>query len=360
MILMNNASFVIKASLHPAGVMPSVAAALSADADSTAMQEDYSLLISAFDFVSALREIAIAKFPECTCQMRSVAAGGYDIIVRPSLNENAVFYAYVRFDEDKDVFVARRLHFAVHYWGEHQAVAAVAREMGERFGQSRLASVEWWYQGGDEASYRNITMQPPAPIYDSFYPWLGEPVAAYFARYLQDSASVLFIMGEPGTGKTSLLRNFIYEHQLKAVITYEERLLNSDEMFVSFLSMGDDAVMVIEDAESLVNAREVGAGASLMTRFLNVSDGLVHLAKRKIIFTTNQNDFRGVDPALIRPGRCFGAVKARPLSYEEACNAARDAGLPRPTDRGRPIVLAELFNPRQSEGVERMGFGIGR
>jgi len=69
-----------------------------------------------------------------------------------------------------------------------------------------------------------------------------------------------------------------------------------------------------------------------MTRCPNVSDGLVHLEKRKIIFTTNQNGFRGVDPALIGPGRCFGAVKARPLSYEEACAAASDASLPLPPD----------------------------
>src|SRR6266849_837056 len=272
----------------------------------------------------------------------------------------AIFHAYVRFDEDKDVFVPRRLHFSVQYWGEHEMVATVAREMGEKFGHSRLAAVEWWYETKDGADYRNITMQPPAPVHDSYYPWLGEPVASYFARYLKDGASVLFIMGEPGTGKTSLLRHFIYQNQLKAVITYEEKLLNTDEMFVNFLSMGDDAVMVIEDAESLVNAREVGGGTTLMTRFLNVSDGLVHLANRKIIFTTNQNDFRGVDPALIRPGRCFGAIKARALTYEEACVAARDAGLPEPEQTGRPIVLADLFNPPQSQSVERIGIGVGR
>jgi hypothetical protein len=97
-----------------------------------------------------------------------------------------------------------------------------------------------------------------------------------------------------------------------------------------------------------------------MPRFLNVSGGLVHMAKRKIIFTTNQNDFRGVDPALIRPGRCFGAVKARPLTYEEACGAARDPGLPQPEDTGKPIVLADLFNARQRQAVGHIGFGIGR
>jgi len=360
MSLSKDLQFLVKADIHPAGVLPTVISALSSEGDSTALRAEYSLLISAYDFVSALREIALAQLPQHHCQVRSAAAGGYDVIVRPQSEDRAVFHAYLRFDEDKDVFEPRRLHFAVHYWGEHQGVGAIAREMREKFGQSRLATVEWWYQTKDGADYRNITMQPPPAVHDSYYPWLGEPVASYLARYLDDGASVLFIMGEPGTGKTSLLRHFIYQNQLKAVITYEEKLLNSDEMFVNFLSMGDDAVMVIEDAESLVHAREEGSGASLMTRFLNVSDGLVHLAKRKIIFTTNQNDFRGVDPALIRPGRCFGAIKARPLTYTEACAAARDAELPPPQDTGQPIVLADLFNTRHSRAVERIGFGIGR
>ncbi|HEX3953970.1 MAG TPA: AAA family ATPase [Stellaceae bacterium] len=357
---MKDFKFLLKTEIRTPGALPSIATALAAETDSVAMRAEYALLISAFDFVGALREIAQAHFPQHRCQVRSVMAGGCDLIVHSGAEDAAIFYAYVRFDEDKDVFVTRRLHFSVQYWGEHTAVATVASEMGARFGQSRLATVEWWYQAEHGADYRNITMQPPSRVYDSYYPWLGEPVSSYFESYLKASASVLFIMGEPGTGKTSLLRHFIYEHQLKAVITYEEKLLNSDEMFVNFLAMGDDAVMVIEDAESLVNARDAGGGGSLMTRFLNVSDGLVHMASRKIIFTTNQNDFRGVDPALIRPGRCFGAIKARPLTYEEACLAARDAGVPPPEDNGTPIVLADLFNPSGSHPVERIGIGVGR
>jgi len=357
---MRDLKFEVGGLLHSLGSLPSLKTALTALDESTALRADYSLLTSAFDFVCVLREIALAAHAGAQCRIAAVAPGGYDLTLRRSPEDGAVFHAYVCFDDDKNVFEARRLHFQVSYWGAHEAVAAIVRAMAARFGEARLARVEWWHQTKDGADYQNITMQPPAPVRDSYYPWLGEPVASYFARYLEDAASVLFIMGEPGTGKTSLLRHFIYEHQLKAVITYEEKLLNSDEIFVRFLAMDADAVMVIEDAESLVHARDPGAGISLMTRFLNVSDGLVHLAKRKIIFTTNQNDFRGVDPALIRPGRCFGALKARPLTYDEARAAALDAGLSPPQDTGRPIVLADLFNPLQSQAVERIGFGIGR
>jgi hypothetical protein len=50
----------------------------------------------------------------------------------------------------------------------------------------------------------------------------------------------------------------------------------------------------------------------------------------------------------------------RALTYAEACAAARDAGLPTPEDTGRLIVLADLFNPRQSETVKQIAIGIGR
>jgi hypothetical protein len=263
----------------------------------------------------------------------------------------------IGFDDNKQVFVERRLHFSVTLWGGHDQVRDIDTALRDKFGRSRLARIMWWYQAEHGPDYRSITMEPPPPIHDSYYPWLGEPVDAYLDRYLASSASVLFVMGEPGTGKTSLIRHLIYERQLKAVITYEEKLINSDEMFVDFLAQDGDAVLVIEDAESLLGARE-GGGNSLMARFLNVSDGLVRMSGKKIIFTTNQNDFRSVDPALVRPGRSFDALRARALTYEEGCRAAADAGLPPPPERA-DITLADLFNPNVRQ-IEKLGIGIGR
>jgi hypothetical protein len=335
------------------------ATTLASRQDSSSLHGDYALLISAHDFVAASAEIIRHSFADKTfdVQVRSVEPGSYDVLVRAAGDDDVIFLAMIGFDEDKQIFVERRLHFSVTLWGGHERVRTVDAAMREKFGRSRLARIMWWYQAEHGPDYRSITMEPPRPIYDSFYPWLGEPVDDYIDRYLASPASVLFLMGEPGTGKTSLIRHFIYERQLKAMITYEEKLINSDEMFVDFLAQDGDAVLVIEDAESLLGSRD-GGGNSLMARFLNVSDGLVRMAGKKIVFTTNQNDFRSVDPALVRPGRSFDALRARALTHAEACRAAADAGLP-PPPAGEEITLASLFNPNVRQ-IEKLGIGIGR
>ena len=82
----------------------------------------------------------------------------------------------------------------------------------------------------------------------------------------------------------------------------------------------------------------------LRARFLNVSDGLIKFPAKKVIFTTNLDDFKKVDEALLRPGRCYGMIRCRALTYEEAGAAAKVAGLKLP-EKTRDYTIAELFNP---------------
>ena len=143
-------------------------------------------------------------------------------------------------------------------------------------------------------------MEKPKPKFDEFYPFIEEGVDAYQARYLADDASLLFLMGPPGTGKTSFIRHMIYKHKLASIITYEEGLLEFDCMFVDFLT-GSSNMLIIEDADTMLQSRE-GYGNKQISRFLNVSDGLIKFRGKKVVFTTNINDFSTIDQALVRPG----------------------------------------------------------
>jgi ATPase family protein associated with various cellular activities (AAA) len=252
---------------------------------------------------------------------------------------------------------ARRHNFSVFAVGSRTFVLEFFAALRKEYGDARLATVNWWFNTERGANLRTVPMEPPLPVYDAFYPWLTEGVENYLDRFLADRASVLFMMGPPGTGKTSLMRHMIYTRQLAATITYDEKLLSTDEIFVNFLCDSESGVLVVEDADLMVGSRE-SEGNKLISRFLNVSDGLIKTSGKKIVFTTNLGDFRHVDEALIRSGRCFDAIRFRPLSWLEARDAAIAAGIDPPRDGG-DYTLADLFGSRHST-VELAAIGIGR
>jgi ATP-dependent 26S proteasome regulatory subunit len=98
----------------------------------------------------------------------------------------------------------------------------------------------------------------------------------------------------------------------------------------------------------------------MMSKFLNVSDGLIKITNKKMIFTTNINQVTKIDPALLRPGRCFGAVEFRELTSAEAARAAAVAGV---VDQDWTVQdhwsLAQIFTQGETASSPkfRMGFG---
>jgi hypothetical protein len=237
-----------------------------------------------------------------------------------------------------------RGHFVVDMAGLSSDVLQIRDKLRAKYGASELATIDWWYlRSGERTDVHTVVMEPTKPVYDEFYPFLGEPVEQYLDRYMADTASILFLMGEPGTGKTSLIRHLLYTRRLNATLTYDEILLERDGLFVDFLTRDKSSILVIEDADTMLGSRETEQNKQI-SRFLNVSDGLIKMSNKKIVFTTNMGDFQKVDPALIRAGRCFGAVKFRALRPGEAVAAARVAGLPE-LDIHTDMTLAQLFNP---------------
>ena len=73
---------------------------------------------------------------------------------------------------------------------------------------------------------------------------------------------------------------------MNAAVTYEEKLLSSDSIFVDFLTGDSQNVFVIEDADTILGSRS-REGNKMIARFLNVSDGLIKFPNKKVIFTTN-------------------------------------------------------------------------
>jgi hypothetical protein len=200
--------------------------------------------------------------------------------------------------------------------------ADLFRIIGERYAPEQMFTIDWHFMnsrsGLSSASFDELATEP---IHDEAYPSLGEPVRAFVQRYLDASETVLILQGPPGTGKTRLVRALLGEiskrrHKSANVMyTGDKRALENDEIFVDFITGSHDA-FVIEDADHLLLAR--ANGNHDLHRFLAIADGVVRAQGRKIIFTTNLPNVSDIDEALLRPGRCFAAVRTRALTRSEA------------------------------------------
>jgi ATPase family associated with various cellular activities (AAA) len=180
-----------------------------------------------------------------------------------------------------------------------------------------------WYFCASGGNLQNSSFEEVAPetLLDEAYPSLGSSVDAFVEGYLAANESALILLGPPGGGKTRLVRAILAAltrrkgSNAEIMYTTDRRALASDEMFVQFIT-GSHEAFVIEDTDNLLRART--SGNDEMHRFLAVADGIARAQRRKIIFTTNLPNVSDIDPALVRPGRCYAVKQLRSLTPEEA------------------------------------------
>jgi hypothetical protein len=217
--------------------------------------------------------------------------------------------------------------------------------------------IEWIY--APDGSSVNIPLLPEKLPVSEMYPFLGgESIEEYYDRYMDSSASILLLIGPPGTGKTTFIRGLLHHTERNAMVTYDEKILERDYVFSRFIE-DDVGVMVIEDADNFLKSRS--DGNTMMHRFLNVGDGLISMRGKKLIFSTNLPSIRDVDSALVRPGRCFDVVTFDNYSLEQAKTLAKklDITLEEKENKSDTYSLAEVFfkqrnaNPKQ---IKKMGF----
>ena len=231
----------------------------------------------------------------------------------------------------------KRWAISVNIVGDPNAVSVISHALNDKFSVNPCY-IRWVY---DEQYGDDITMPvnlKNLPI-DEMYPFLGdETLNSYYDRFLKSSANILVLLGPPGSGKTTFLRGLLAHTKRSATLTYHPKILQQDSFFVDWLR-SKDTFMILEDADTLLMPRE--DGNEMMSRFLNMGDGLMGFNDKKLIFSTNLPSTRDIDHALTRKGRCFDILEFSALNREQSQKVCDKMNLP--MLEGDSFTVSELF-----------------
>lgn len=218
----------------------------------------------------------------------------------------------------------------------------------------RVESVINWMYDAD-GSYITIPLENDRSPIQEMYPFMNRSLEDYYQAYIESTASILLLIGPPGTGKTSWIRGFLNYYNKNSIVTYDANILKKDYIFADFLE-SDKGVMVIEDADNFLGSRS--EGNDIMHKFLNVGDGLVTIKGKKLIFSTNLPSIKDVDPALVRPGRCFDVLNFRNLNKDEAANLSSAVGIEfNPPEDKNTFSVGDIYHTQNTALVKpKFGF----
>lgn len=139
--------------------------------------------------------------------------------------------------------------------------------------------------------------------------------------YQKSAENILILFGEPGTGKTTIIRQFIIQFAKasnfnpKIYYTKDSEVLKKD-LFWNMMLSDEPDLLILDDLDDELQPRKAGNDNAIVNKLLSVSDGIFKI-NTKIIITTNKGH-QNIDSAIIRPGRCFDILNIPVLSNEEA------------------------------------------
>lgn len=173
-----------------------------------------------------------------------------------------------------------------------------------------------------------------------------------------DSKGLIIFHGQPGTGKTYYIRMLLKDlvKSKKNVLYVPSNFIDSflDPSFITFLSdwileQNNPTIILLEDAECLVESRDSGVRSLGISNLLNITDGILNdILGTQIILTFNTNlDY--IDSALLRPERLLARKEFTNLSKEESLKLVEHLGIE--YNVSEDMSLADIYSLKNNRKV---------
>jgi hypothetical protein len=162
-------------------------------------------------------------------------------------------------------------------------------------------------------------------IKENYLPEVLEDVDYIISSFTKSppGGRIAILNGEPGTGKTHLIRSILTRMDCVFLIIPSNLIdsLDKPEFMPLLLNVKNEhdkpVVMIIEDGDTCLVPRK-SDNISTISALLNLSDGILgSIIDIKMIISTNA-EIRDMDQAIMRPGRLCRNVHVGPLPYEQA------------------------------------------
>jgi hypothetical protein len=175
----------------------------------------------------------------------------------------------------------------------------------------------------------------------------------------EPSKGIVFLHGKPGTGKTTYIRYLINQLEKKMILVPSEMIPQlATPQFMNFILKNQNSIMIIEDAESILESRE-NVRNNIISNMLNLTDGLLSDCLGIQFICTFNTAILKIDEAFFRPGRLIGTWEFKELSSSKVAALAKKEDLNIPDIKA--MTLAEIYNhlPKEFSEVNRVKNKVG-
>ena len=168
----------------------------------------------------------------------------------------------------------------------------------------------------------------------------------------EENSALLLFYGDPGTGKSTMIKHFIGEIPQKDFVFVDGSLLANvqQDKLMSYFLENQDTVFIFEDCEKILLSREHNYNPT-MSILLNLTDGIISdVLNIKIICTFNTS-LNNIDKALLRKGRLTMKYEFKKLDKEKVKKLLNDDTI------NQDMSLADIYHYKEENDYSKKQSG---